>query len=150
MFEERIKKLGIILPEPIKPLGSYTPCIRTGNLIFLSAILPLKDGSIMLQGKIGRDVDIANAGECAKQVVLNALSLIRHELGNLDNVKRCIRLCGYLAVTDTFYEHPKVLNYASDLIVDIFGQNGIHVRSVVGCISLPVNSPIAIDFVFEC
>ncbi|MCX8027172.1 MAG: RidA family protein [Thermodesulfovibrionales bacterium] len=150
MFEQRIKTLGIILPEAIKPLGSYKPCIKVDNILLLSAILPLKDGSLMAQGKIGKDIDIHTAGECARQVVLNALSIIKDELGSLDLVKRCLRLCGYLAVTDTFYEHPKVLNYASNLIVDIFGDSGIHARSVVGCISLPMNSPLAIDFVFEC
>ncbi|MFQ3573148.1 MAG: RidA family protein [Thermodesulfovibrionales bacterium] len=150
MFEQRLKTLGITLPQPIRPLGSYTTCIRTGNLLFLSAILPLRDGSIIAQGKIGRDIDVDTAGKCARQVVLNALSIINKELGSIDNIKRCIKICGYLAVADTFYDHPKVLNYASDLIVDVFGDDGVHVRSVVGCISLPLNSPVAIDFIFEC
>lgn len=149
MIEERIKTLGIVLPTPVKPLGSYIPCMKSGGLLLLSAILPFKDGFLMAQGKIGRDIDIPTAGECARQIVLNALSIVRDELGSLDLAKRCVRLCGYLAVSDDFYEHPKVLNYASDLIVEIFGENGIHVRSIVGCISLPMNSPVAIDFIFE-
>ncbi|MEW6739634.1 MAG: RidA family protein [Nitrospirota bacterium] len=147
--EEKLKELGIILSEAPKPLGSYVPCVQTGNLLFLSGMLPLKDGKLIKTGKLGESVSIEEAQEDARQCVINALSVLKSHLGSLDKIKRCIKLNGYVASSQDFTEQPKVLNAASDLLFEIFGEAGRHARAAVGVSVLPLNSPIEIDFIFE-
>ncbi len=147
-IEQRLKELGIELPPAPSPVGSYTPALRTGNLLFLSGILPLKDGSLVAEGIVGRDISIDTAGEAARQAVINALSIIR-DTWDLEAVSRCIRLNGYVASAADFHEQPAVMNAASDLIREIFGESGIHTRTAVGVSALPMNSPVELDFIFE-
>ncbi|MDI6800455.1 MAG: RidA family protein [Thermodesulfovibrionales bacterium] len=155
--EDKLEKLGITLPEAPKPLGSYVPCVQAGNLLFLSGTLPLKDGKLIKTGqvsgqvseKIGESVSIEEAQECARQCVINALSVLKAQVGNLDKIKRCVKLNGYVASAHDFTEQPKVLNAASDLLFEIFGEAGRHARAAVGVSALPLNSPIEIDFIFE-
>ncbi len=147
-IEQRLKELGIDLPPAPSPVGSYTPALRTGNLLFLSGILPLKDGSLVAEGIVGRDIGIDTAGEAARQAVINALSIIR-DTWDLEAVSRCIRLNGYVASAADFHEQPAVMNAASDLIREIFGESGIHTRTAVGVSALPMNSPVELDFIFE-
>ncbi len=147
--EEKLKELGITISDAPKPLGSYVPCVQTGNLLFLSGMLPLKDGKLIKTGKLGESVSIEEAQEDARQCVINALSVLKSHLGSLDKVKRCVKLNGYVASSPDFTEHPKVLNAASDLLFEIFGDAGRHARSAVGVYVLPLNSPIEIDFIFE-
>ncbi|HEB75911.1 MAG TPA: RidA family protein [Nitrospirae bacterium] len=147
-IEQRLKELGIELPPAPSPVGSYTPALRTGNLLFLSGILPLKDGSLVAEGIVGRDIGIDTAGEAARQAVINALSIIR-DTWDLEAVSRCIRLNGYVASAADFHEQPAVMNAASDLIREIFGESGIHTRTAVGVSALPMNSPVELDFIFE-
>jgi enamine deaminase RidA (YjgF/YER057c/UK114 family) len=147
--EEKLKELGIILSEAPKPLGSYVPCVQTGNLLFLSGMLPLKDGKLIKTGKLGESVSIEEAQEDARQCVINALSVLKSHLGSLDKIKKCVKLNGYVASSQDFTEQPKVLNAASDLLFEIFGEAGRHARAAVGVSVLPLNSPIEIDFIFE-
>ncbi|MBI4823558.1 MAG: RidA family protein [Nitrospirae bacterium] len=147
--EEKLKKLGIELPPPIKPLGSYVPIIRVGNLIFLSGILPLKDGKLMRKGRVGETLTLKEAEEEARTATINALSILKAELGDLSRVKRCVKLTGYISSSDDFIEQPSVLNAASELLFEVFGESGRHVRSAVGVNVLPLNSPLEIEFVFE-
>jgi len=147
--EEKIKSLGIELPDAPEPLGSYIPLIRTGNLVFLSGILPLKNGKLTRVGKVGSEVKTEEAMEDAKIIVINALSILKSHIGNLNNVKKCVKMIGYVASSDDFMEQPKVLNAASNLLYEIFGENGKHARAAIGVNVLPLNSPLEIEFIFE-
>jgi enamine deaminase RidA (YjgF/YER057c/UK114 family) len=148
-IEDRMKQLGIKLPEVPNPLGSYIPVLRIGNLIFLSGILPLIQGRLTRQGKVGKDVSLDEAREDARVVTVNALSVLKSHIKDLDKVKRCIKITGYVASDPDFTDQPKVLNAASDLLFEIFGEKGRHVRSAVGVNVLPLNSPLEIEFIFE-
>jgi enamine deaminase RidA (YjgF/YER057c/UK114 family) len=145
---ERLKELNIVLPRFPVPQGVYLPLKRVGSLLFLSGILPFRDGELIAKGVVPVDVDIETARECARQVVLNTLSILDSEVG-LDGVKGCVRVNGYVASDRSFYEQPKVLNGASELLIDIFGEAGRHTRVAVGVQVLPLNSPLEIDFIFE-
>lgn len=147
--EERLKAIGIELPEAPTPLGSYIPVSRTGNLVFLSGILPLRQGKLTRQGKVGGAVSLDEAKEDARVATINALSVLKAHIGSLDKVKRCIKITGYIASADDFTEQPKVLNAASDLLFEIFGEEGRHVRAAVGVNVLPLDSPLEIEFIFE-
>ncbi|MEN2993882.1 MAG: RidA family protein [Thermodesulfovibrio sp.] len=149
MIEEKLKDLGILLPEPIKPVGSYTSAIKVGSFLFLSGILPLRDGKILRKGKVGQDLSIEEASEEAVQVVLNALAIVKDHIGSLDKIKQCIKITGYIACSRNFTEHPKVLNPASELMIKIFKDKGKHCRVAVGVCSLPFDAPVEMDFVFE-
>jgi enamine deaminase RidA (YjgF/YER057c/UK114 family) len=147
--EDKLKELGIELPEASKPLGSYIPAMRTGNLIFLSGMLPLIQGKLLRQGKVGEDLRIEEAGEGVRTAVINALSVLKANIGTLNNVKRCVKITGYIASSPNFTDQPLVMNAASDLIFEIFGESGRHARVAVGVNVLPLNSPVEIEFIFE-
>jgi enamine deaminase RidA (YjgF/YER057c/UK114 family) len=147
--EDRLRELGITLPEAPQPLGSYVPAVRSGNLVFLSGILPLVEGKILREGKVGENISIDDAREDAKRALINALSVLRSYIGSLDAVKRCIKMTGYIASSPDFTEQPKVLNAASDLLQEIFGEAGRHARAAVGVTVLPLNAPVEIEFIFE-
>jgi enamine deaminase RidA (YjgF/YER057c/UK114 family) len=147
--EDKLKMLGIVLPEAPQPLGSYVPVTRTGNLVFLSGILPLVEGKLLRQGKVGEDITIDDAREDAKRVVMNALAVLRSHIGSLNTVKRSIKITGYIASSPDFTEQPKVLNAASDLLHEIFGEAGRHARAAIGVTVLPLNAPVEIEFIFE-
>ena len=147
--EDRVRKLGIEIPEAPAPLGSYIPVVRTGNLIFLSGMLPLVQGKLLRRGKVGDNITVEEAREDARTATINAFSALKAETGSLDRVKRCVRVTGYIASAPDFTEQPKVLNAASDLIAEILGESGRHTRVAVGVSVLPLDSPVEIAFVFE-
>jgi enamine deaminase RidA (YjgF/YER057c/UK114 family) len=147
--EDKLKKLGIELPEAPSPLGSYIPIVRTGNLVFLSGILPLIKGKLLRQGRVGESVSLDEARDDARTVAINALSVLKANIGSLNKVKRCVKITGYVASAPDFMEQPKVLNAASDLMFEIFGEAGRHARAAIGVNVLPLNSPVEIEFIFE-
>ena len=147
--EDKLKELGIELPEAPDPLGSYIPVLRTGNLVFLSGMLPLIQGKLTRQGKVGKDITLDEAREDARVATVNALSILKASIGSLEKVKRCVKITGYVASEHDFTEQSKVLNAASDFLYEIFGERGRHVRSSVGVNVLPLNSTLEIDFIFE-
>lgn len=147
--EDRLKEIGIELPDISLPLGSYVPCVQTGKLLFLSGVLPLREGKLLRTGRVGEAVTLDEAKEEARQTVINAVGILKTYLGNLDRVARCIKLNGYVASAPDFTQQPAVLNAASDLLFDIFGEAGRHARAAVGVAVLPLNSPLEIEFVFE-
>jgi enamine deaminase RidA (YjgF/YER057c/UK114 family) len=147
--EKRLKEMGIELPDVPKPLGSYVPCVQTGNLLFLSGMLPLRDGKLLKTGRVSESVTLDEAQECAKQAVINAMSVIKKMIGSLDKISQCVRLTGYVASANDFTDQPKVMNAASDLLFEVFGEAGRHARVAVGVSVLPLNSPLEIDFIFE-
>jgi len=147
--EERLSELKITLSGSPAPLGSYVPCVQTGTLLFLSGMLPLREGKLMQPGRVGELVSLSEGQEAARQAVTNALSNLKAYLGNLNEVVRCVKVTGYVASAPDFVDQPKVLNAASDLLLDVFGEKGRHARVAVGVSILPLNSPIEIDFIFE-
>lgn len=147
--EEKLKALGIDLPEIPKPLGSYVPFVRTGNLVYLSGMLPLKEGKLLNTGRVGEAVTLEEAVYCARTSAINALAVLRSAIGILNSVKRCVKISGYIASANDFTDQPKVLNGASDLIFEVFGESGMHARAAVGVNVLPMNSPVEIELIFE-
>ena len=148
-IDERLNELGISLAETPKPLGSYLPYVRSANLIFMSGVLPLRNGKLTRTGRVGEAVSLDEAREDARQVVVNALSVLKAAAGDLGKISKCVKLNGYVASAADFTDQPKVLNGASDLLFEIFGEAGRHARAAVGVYSLPLNSPVEIDFIFE-
>jgi enamine deaminase RidA (YjgF/YER057c/UK114 family) len=148
-IDEKLKELGISLNDTPKPLGSYVPCVRSGNLVFLSGVLPLRDGRITRTGRVGDTVSLEDAQEDARQIVINAVSILKSYLGGLEKIQRCVKVNGFVASAADFYDQPRVLNGASDLLFGIFGDAGRHARSAVGVYALPLNAPVEIDFIFE-
>lgn len=147
--EEKLKELGIGLPVSPAPLGSYIPAVRTGNLVFLSGILPLVQGKLTRTGRVGENVTVTEAMDEARKAAVNAFAVLKAHIGTLDKVTRCVKLTGYIASASDFAEQPKVLNAASDLLFQIFGDAGRHARVAVGVNILPLNSPVEMDFIFE-
>ncbi|RPI35477.1 MAG: RidA family protein [Nitrospiraceae bacterium] len=147
--EEKIKSLGIDLPELPKPLGSYVPFVRTGNLIYLSGMLPLKDGKLLKTGRVGEAVSLDDAVLCARTAAINALAVLKSAVGSLDNANRCVKISGFVASSADFIDQPKVINGASDFLFEVFGEAGRHARAAVGVNILPLNSPVEVEFIFE-
>lgn len=147
--EEKLKERGIELPEMPQPLGSYVPFVRTGNLIYLSGMLPLRNGRLTRTGSVGESVSLDEAVYDARTATLNAIAVLKSAIGRLDNVKRCVKITGFVSSAEGFTDQPKVLNGASDLIFEVFGEAGRHARAAVGVNILPMNSPVEIEFIFE-
>ena len=147
MIEEKINQLGFTLPAAPKPLASYIPAVKSGNLVFTAGQLPIKDGSLVFKGKLGKDLNEEDGKKAAQLCALNCLSVIKNEIESLDNIDRIIKLTVFVSSSKGFINHPQVANGASDLIKDIFGENGKHVRSAVGVAELPLNAPVEIEMI---
>ena len=147
--EERLRELGIALPVPPTPAGLYAPAVESGNLLFVSGQLPTREGKVLRQGKCGRDVTAEEGADLARQCALNALGIVSEHLGSLDSVVRVVRVAGYVASAEGFTDHPKVVNGASQLLLDIFGEAGRHARIAIGVAELPLGVPVEVEFVFE-
>ncbi|MGH7236127.1 MAG: RidA family protein [Nitrospiraceae bacterium] len=148
-FEARLRELGIQLPAPPKPVATYVPAVRAGDLLFLSGVIPFRDGTLAMEGKLGRDLTVEQGYEAARIALLNALSIVRTELGTLDRVKRIVRLVGHVASAEGFVQQPAVINGASDLLVSIFDEAGRHARVAVGAAQLPLNSPVELELIVQ-
>ncbi|MBI3107001.1 MAG: RidA family protein [Candidatus Rokubacteria bacterium] len=148
--ETRIKDLGISLPQPAKPVGNYIPGVRVGNLLYLSGHGPVRvDGQPTARGKVGRDLSTEEAYKIAREVGINLLGSARVILGSLDKVKRIVKVLGMVNSADGFGDQPKVINGFSDLMVEVFGENGRHARSAVGMAELPMGIPVEIEMILE-
>ena len=148
MIEEKLTSLGIKLPIPPTPAGSYVPAIKTGNLLFISGQIPMEEGKVIFTGKVTDD-NLETAQKSAKMCAINLLAQIKRELGSLDKVTKVVRLSGFINSDAEFYQHPKVINAASDLFFEIFGDKGKHSRIAVGVACLPLNSMTEIDAIIE-
>ena len=148
MIEDKIKALGIELPEPPTPAGSYIPAVKTGNLLFISGQIPMENGKVLFTGKVSNE-NIETAQKSAKMCAINLLAQMKRELGDLDKVTRIVRLSGFVNSDPEFYQHPKVINAASDLFFEIFGDKGKHSRIAMGVACLPLNSMTEIDAIIE-
>jgi enamine deaminase RidA (YjgF/YER057c/UK114 family) len=147
--EARLKTLGLQLPPPPKPIASYVPAVRTGNLIFLAGQGPMADGKPTITGKVGADVTEEAANKAARATILTQLSVLRAEIGSLDRVRRIVKVVGFVNSAPGFTRQPWVMNGASDLLVEVFGEAGRHARSSVGVNELPLNIPVEIELVVE-
>jgi len=148
-YEQKLTQLGITLPAPPKPVATYIPAVLAGELLFLSGVIPFRDGKLVFEGKLGRELTVEQGAEAAGIALLNALAIARHELGTLDRVKRIVRMTGHVASAEGFVQHPSVINGASDLLVKIFGEAGRHARVALGAAELPLNAPIEIELIIQ-
>ncbi len=144
----KITSLGLVLPAVPTPIAAYVNCVRSGNLLFLSGGLPI-DGQAKIIGKVPSAVSIEEAKEAARMIVLNRLAVIQDEIGSLDKVKQIVTLTGFVNSEPDFYGHPQVINGASELLVEIFGERGKHSRTALGVTSLPLNVAVEINFIVE-
>ena len=148
-YEQKLTQLDLELPAPPKPVANYVPVVRTGDLLFLSGVLPSRDGQLIMTGKLGQNLSIDQGMEAARVAVLNGLSIIRQEAGSLDRVKRIVKMVGHIASAPGFTDQPQVLNGASDLLVSLFGDAGRHARVAVGAAELPRQAPVEIELIVE-
>lgn len=148
MIEEKIKSIGINIPVPPTSAGSYIPLVKTGNLLYVSGQIPLQDGKVAFTGKVS-DENIEIAQKSARICAINILAQLKKELGDLEKISRFVRLSGFVNSVPEFTQHPKVINAASDLLYEIFGDSGKHTRIAVGVSSLPLNSMTEIDAIVE-
>jgi len=147
--EERIAELGLTLPAVAAPVAAYVPTARTGNLVWTSGQLPFVEGKLAVTGKVGAEVEPGTAHELARICALNALAAIRAEVGSLDAVRRVVKLVGFVASAPSFLGQPTVVNGASELIGEVFGDAGRHARSAVGVLVLPLDAPVEVEVVVE-
>jgi len=145
---ENIARLGLTLPTVPTPIAAYVNCVRSGNLLFLSGGLPI-DGDKKILGQVPRDVSIEEAQEASRMCVLNRLAVIQSEIGDLNRVTRIVTVGGFVSSAPDFYDHPKVVNGASELLLEIFGEKGKHSRTAVGVAALPLNAAVEINLVVE-
>ena len=149
-IDKKLKDLGITIPDAPSPAANYIPYVISGNLVFIAGQVPFENGKINYTGKVGKDIDINKAKEVAKICGLNVISVLKNAVkGDLSKVKKCVKLGIFVSCTSDFHQQPEVANGASDLMVEIFGENGKHARFAVGTNSLPRNVPVEVDAIFE-
>lgn len=147
--EEHLKELGYTLPSPPRPVANYVGAVLTGNLVFVSGHGPANLGGERLTGKLGRDLNVEQGYEAARLCILGGLASLKAVIGDLDKVKRIVKLLGMVNCTEDFGQQPQVINGASDLLVELFGDGGRHARSAVGMQMLPNNIPVEIEMIVE-
>ena len=149
MIEDKLRELSIELPTPPSPAGSYIPVVTTGNLAFVSGQIPMKDGKVIFEGKVPEQQSLESARDAAKICIINGLAQLKANLGSLDKIRKFVRISGFVNSSPNFTEQPKVINAASDLLVEVFGDMAKHSRIAVGVASLPLNSTVEIDMIVE-
>lgn len=148
-IEERLKALGITLPTPAAPIANYLPFTRSGSLVVVSGQIPLRDGTIAYTGKVGEGATLDSAKEAARLCFVNLLAQVKAATGDLDKVTRVLRLGGFIAAPASFTQHAAVMNGASDLAVEVFGDAGRHARTTIGVPSLPGDATVEVEGLFE-
>lgn len=148
-YEQRLRELGIGLPEAAAPAANYIPASRAGSLLFVSGQLPTEGGKDLYAGKLGVEISVEDGQKAARICAINVLAQVKAALGDLDRVVSCVRLGGFVNAAPGFADHPRVINGASDLMVEVFGEAGRHARAAVGCASLPRNLAVEVDAIFE-
>ena len=147
--EERLAELGLSVPDVAAPVAAYVPAVRSGNHVFTSGQLPMRDGQLITTGKVGGDVTPEQAVQCARQCALNALAAVRAEVGDLSSVKRIVKVVAFVSSTPDFTGQPGVANGASELLGEVFQDAGRHARSAVGVPVLPLDAPVEVELVVE-
>lgn len=146
---QRISDLGIVLPQVATPAGAYVPAVVSGNLVFTAGQIPLVDGKLAATGKVGKDLTAEQAKEIARICALNAVAAVKSVIGDLDRVKKVVKVVGFVASDPSFSQQPAVVNGASELLEQIFGEKGIHARSAVGVAVLPLDAPVEVELIVE-
>jgi enamine deaminase RidA (YjgF/YER057c/UK114 family) len=147
--EQKLTQLGLVLPETPKPVAAYIPAKQAGNFVFTAGQLPMVNGELISKGLLGQDVEIDEANKAARICTLNALAAIKGVVGDLNRIKQIVRVVGYVASVPTFTQQPAVVNGASELLLEIFGEGGKHARSAVGMAVLPLNASVEIELTVE-
>lgn len=147
--EQRLSDVGLSVPEVAIPVAAYVPAVQTGNYIFTSGQLPMVSGELMHKGLLGAGVTEDDAVACARQCALNAIAAIKAVVGDLDNVVRVVKVVGFVASTPDFTGQPAIINGASQVFAQAFGEAGTHARSAVGVASLPLNAPVEVEVIVE-
>jgi enamine deaminase RidA (YjgF/YER057c/UK114 family) len=147
--EARLEELGLVLPEVARPRWAYVPCVRAGNLLFISGQIATEQARILHPGKLGREVDVERGQQAARGCAISALAVARQELGSLDRVVRVVKSTVFVASADGFGDQPSVANGASELLRDVFGDLGLGARSAVGIAELPMGASVEAEFIFE-
>jgi enamine deaminase RidA (YjgF/YER057c/UK114 family) len=147
--ETRLQELGLTLPTPPAAAGAYVPAVRTGNLLYLAGTLPIREGKVVSLGKVGGEIDLSQAAEAARLCTLNALANAKASLGSLDQVVRIVMVNGFVNGVDGFSDSPKVLNGASEFLLQVFGEAGKHARAAVSVNGLPLGSSVEVQIVLE-
>lgn len=145
---DRLAELGIELPKAAAPAGSYVPTVRTGNLVFTSGQVPFVDGKLPATGKVGAEVSAEDAAGYAQTCALNAIAAIKSQVEDLDKV-RIVKVVGFVASAPGFSGQPQVINGASELLIEVFGEDGRHARSAIGVAELPLNAPVEVEMIVE-
>lgn len=149
-IEAKLKSLGIELPNPAKPVANYVPWVKSGNLVFIAGQGAMLDGKFQFLGQLGDNISVADGAAAARLCAINIIAQLREACGgNLEQVKQIVKLVGFVSCTPDFIDHPKVVNGASDLMVEVFGNKGRHARSAVGAPSLPMNLSVEIEAIIE-
>ncbi len=148
-IEQKIIDLGFVLPETAKPLAAYIPAVQSGNLVFTSGQLPMIAGALAETGKVGGSVSPERAKELATVCALNALAAVKTVIGDLDKIKRIVKVVGFVSSVPEFSAQPAVVNGASEFLGEVFGDKGIHARSAVGVAVLPLDAPVEIELIVE-
>lgn len=146
-IEKRLQELNLTLPEAPKPVAVYVPALEHKGLLYISGQLPMQSGKVAFTGQVGSDVTLEDAYEAARICTLNALSIAKQALGSLDRVAQIVKVGGFVSSAPGFYDQPKVINGASELLGEIFGDKGKHARAAVGVNALPLNAAVEIEFV---
>ena len=149
IVEQELARLGLKLSEPVAPVANFIGAVRVGSLLFVSGHGPRMDGKLMFQGKVGRDLTVEQGYEAARLVMLNCLGTIKREIGDLDKVERIVKLLGFVNAPEGFRESPKVINGASDLLVQLYGEKGRHARSAIGVAALPSEIAVEIEMIVQ-
>ncbi len=147
--EEKLQALGLSVPEVAKPVAVYVPAVRSGQHVFTSGQLPMRSGELITTGKVGGEVTLEEAVECAQQCGLNAIAAVKAEIGDLALVKRVVKVVCFVASTPDFTGQPKVANGVSELLGEVFGDAGVHARSAVGVTALPLDAPVEVELIVE-
>ncbi len=148
-ISQRLETLGITLPDPPKPVASYVPAVVSGGLCYTSGQLPLRNGQLVAQGRVGDRVTLADAQGAARQSCLNAIAVAAQAAGGVDRLQRVVKVVGFVQCADDFHQQPQVINGASQLLEEIFGEHGQHARSAVGTNALPLDASVEIEMIFE-
>ena len=147
--EQRLSELGIELPTVATPAGAYVPAVISGNLVFTAGQIPLVDGKLIAEGKVGAEISPEQGREIARRCALNAIAAVKSVIGDLNRVKKVVKVVGFVASVPEFTGQPGVLNGASELLEQVFGEAGIHARSAVGVAALPLNAPVEVELIVE-
>jgi len=147
--EDKLKEMGIELPTPPKPVGSYVPVVQTGNLCYVSGQIPVKNGRVAVIGSVPGSCSVEDAKEAARICAINTLGHMKVHLGSLDRIKKIVRINGFIQSDNGYHNQPEILNAASDFFAEVLGEKGVHTRTAYGVLELPVNAAVELDAVIE-